>query len=485
MSYHERLKQRSPTASELEAQKRRMSQGPTIEELERRLQEAEQATSDTANALGYPSGEVPVMGDFPPAPPANIVISPFYHQFDVTWDEPLWEYHVTRAFIRVKLASNTAQQKTVEAQPFGGYVADLPVAAHTVEASFEDRWGRRSGWSPAVTATPLLTVAESIDFTKAEIAGSLGWDNLDPLTDPANLGNDVVLARAMATQNLAATRLWAGVGAFESAMIGSLAVDKLLAGTFTAGQINIAGGGSMKAGTTVLNADGIRIGSRQVLPGALAVQDAADIGLWVSNAAIGSAKIDSLAVDKLLAGTFTAGQITLAGSGVVRAGQTTLDRGGLTMRALDTNAGSAIDKDYKISALGDWASLSFYNADFSSARGTIIRSDGNGAQSRRGYIALQATSDGTLARLAGLDCYASPTFTYNILYGDSTRVTGKFVVSNPSSNYDADPNSLSGRLLVKESKGAMGIISLTAPDGNQWHLSVNNAGDLRVTNGYP
>lgn len=328
MTYHERLKQRSPTAAELEEQKRRMSQGPTIEEIERRLQEAEQAALDASNYLGYPSGEVPVMGDEPPSPPENVIASPFFHQLDVSWSDPLEEDHVIRAFVRVRLAGDPLRERTVETPRYGGFVANLPAEPHTVEAAFEDRWGRVSEWSAPVEATPSLTVAESIDFTKAQIAGALGWDNLEPLTDPRNLGDDVVLARAMATQNLAATRLWAQVGAFESAMIKNLAVDKLMAGTFTAGQI------------------------------------------------------------------------MLAGSGALRAGRVKFDERGITMPTLIGFNPAPENLDYRIANGGEFASLHWFQQPGGPGQGLMFRADGNGG-AWAGNLVLDATSNGNPSPSAG------------------------------------------------------------------------------------
>lgn len=338
MTYHERLKQSRPTAAQLEEQKRRMSQGPTLLEIEARLGEAEQAQIDQAEFGGYAPGEIPVNDGTPPAPPSNVIVSPFFHQLDVAWDEPPLEDWVARAFVRVRPAelSDPESETTLEATIFGGYVADLPAEPHTVEASFEDRWGNRSVWSEAVTGTPLLTAAESIDFTAAEIAGSLGWENLDALDEnsdltlaerQAKLGDYIITARAMAAQNLAATRLWAQTGAFESAMINNLAVDKLMAGTFTAGEIILAGSGSLRAGKTRFSVNGI------VLP----VGDAFDAP---------SSRIDE-----------------------------------------------------KITNTGGWGSIQFYadSAGVGPVWGMGLRADGNPGTSRKGVMTFIATESGNLA----------------------------------------------------------------------------------------
>lgn len=256
MGYHERLKQHSPTASELEEQKRRMSQGPTIEELERRLQETEQANSDTANHLGYPSGEVPVMDENPPAPPESVIATPFYHQLDMSWADPPGGDHVVRAFVRVRLVSDPSEEKTVEVAPYGGYVPGLPAEPHVVEARFEDRWGRDSGWSEAIEATPLLTAAESVDFAELSqlnrLRGLLPNENLATIEDARKLGEGVVLAEAIASYEITAENATFGNLAVPSAAIASLAVDKLTAGMFTAGQITLAGEGSLRAGEHVI-----------------------------------------------------------------------------------------------------------------------------------------------------------------------------------------------------------------------------------------
>lgn len=307
--YYDRLKRATrPTAAELENQKRTSSQGPGIRALEERLEANEQATLDAANFLGRPDGAVPVDNGLSPANPAAVVGTPFYHQMDLSWAEPPSEDHVLKSYVRIREGGLVANELIVEGGRIEAVAKDLPATSHTFEVQVENRWGRRSGWSPAITKTPLLTAAESIHLGElamlGRIQGQLPNTNLATLEDATKLGTDVVLASA------------------------------------------------------------------------IAVQDAAAFNLWASNAMIKSAKIGDLTVDKLLAGTFTAGAIILAGLGKLKAGQITLDSGGITIPPADSFTDVTSDIDYKISVNNNWAAMHFFET--SGTRGTAITSRGAG-----------------------------------------------------------------------------------------------------------
>lgn len=140
--------------------------------------------------------------------------------------------------------------------------------------------------------------------------------------------------------------------------------------------------------------DATKIGDGVVAARTLISQDAASFNLWAQNAMIRSAKIETLAVDKLAAGTFTAGQIILAGVGALKAGQIMLDAGGVTMPALSNWTVASASRDYKITSTNELAAIGFFNDSNATAQGAGIRADGNGP-TRTGVILLNATQDQT------------------------------------------------------------------------------------------
>lgn len=262
--YYERLKRVTrPTAAELEHQKRTSNQGPSIRELQERLESNEQATLDAANFLGRPDGEVPVDDGTAPVAPTAVAATPFYHQMDLSWSEPPSADHVLKSFVRIREGGLLANEKIVEGGRIASVIKDLPATSHTFEVQLEDRWGMRSGWSTALTKTPLLTAAESIDIGAlamlGRIQGLLPNTNLAKIEDATKLGSGIVLAKAMAVQDAAAFNLWAQNAMIQSAKISSLSVDKLVAGTFTAGNIILAGGGQIRGGGTWMDSSGIRL----------------------------------------------------------------------------------------------------------------------------------------------------------------------------------------------------------------------------------
>lgn len=252
------LVKRRRSASELQADKKRMNLGSEIEALDERLGEVEQGQADTLSFFGY-SDLIPIDDDEPPAPPENVtVIAVPVHELDVSWDAPVAGDHVVSSVLEVTPLGSSAFE--VAGERLSGYVNDLEAGIeHTIRVKFVDRWGHESAWSAPELGTPLLTAAEYIDFAEAEIAGALGWANLDPLTDPDMLGDDVVIARAIATHDAAAFNLWATNAMIESAHIVEVVADKISTGTLTAADINLSASGRILAGATTFDGDGVEL----------------------------------------------------------------------------------------------------------------------------------------------------------------------------------------------------------------------------------
>lgn len=108
------------------------------------------------------------------------------------------------------------------------------------------------------------------------LQGQLPETNLATLKDATKLGNGVVLARSMAAQDAAAFNLWAQNAMIRSAKVDTMVVDKLGAGTFTAGNIVLAGGGALRGGSITVDGSGITMGNHNssgplTLPGDLSI----------------------------------------------------------------------------------------------------------------------------------------------------------------------------------------------------------------------
>lgn len=306
--------------------------GQNIKTAKRLAAEADQKAADAESKAESVRQQVEDDG-LPPEAPMGVVALPFTNSLDVTWADPDPQDHVRRSI--VEITPQGASVLTYRGAPESIFIKNLSSKPHTLKVRFEDRWARIGPWSGSVTATPQMNVTESINLTTAQIAGSLGWANLDSLNDPNKLGNAVITARAMATQNLAATRLWAQTGAFESAMIVNLAVDKLTAGTFTAGDITLAGAGRLRAGSNV----------------------------------------------------------TLDSAGIM-AGLVTLDAQGMTLPRWTGNVNApAANRDMKISTGDELSAISFFLDTTYERRGINLRADGASLLSA-GVIALEATPMG-------------------------------------------------------------------------------------------
>lgn len=235
---------------------RRMNLASQVSSLETSMLEVEQWQSDVLESIGY---ENPIGIDDGTAPlaPENVQVTAVpFRELDVTWDPPPAEDFVDKSVLEV--TPDGSFTFTIEGTPFNAFADKLEGGVpHEVRVMFVDRWGRGSDWSDTFIETPMRNVGEQIDLAAAEIAGALGWANLEPLTDPEKMGDDVVTARAMATQNFAGLNAWIENGAIQNALIGSLTVDKIISGQITTAEIEITLSGKLIAGQTVLNASGL------------------------------------------------------------------------------------------------------------------------------------------------------------------------------------------------------------------------------------
>lgn len=204
-----------------------------------------------------------------PLTPENVQVEPLRRALRVTWNPPLEEEYVERTRIRVTNTMSTGRvlvQDDLSGK--SATIVDIPLEEHLVEVQFVDRWGLESPWSAWVSATPLPSVADEIDLAAIEIAGKLGWENLEPLTDGANLGNDVVTSRSMATQNFAALSAWVGELAVKDALIGGVKADKIETGTLDV-EIALDVGGELTWPGGVLDDGGMTLGDLAKGAGAL------------------------------------------------------------------------------------------------------------------------------------------------------------------------------------------------------------------------
>lgn len=220
------------------------------------------ANTALAHALTTP-GTVPDMGinpviddGLPPNAPQNVAITPIIKGLAISWNAPGGAERVKRARVRLTPQAPAGTPEVYETSTTQGYtITGLQGGRqYKVEAMLVDAFGDESGWSAPSYATALVTAAEYINAAEVEIAGKFGWTNLENLTDPDNLGDDVVVGRAIATHTAAMFQLWASTAMIGSAYIDSLVADKIVGGTisttdiFVASKLDISAGGKLQAG---------------------------------------------------------------------------------------------------------------------------------------------------------------------------------------------------------------------------------------------
>lgn len=233
----------------------------TARTAKKKAEDAEQAVIDA---------DIPTDDFVPPLDPTGAVVEVNAHQLIVAWNIPPTTDYVAKTRVRrTKVSDSTTATKITNSAAIT--LGNLENTAYTLELQHEDRWGHTSNWTNIGNYTPGKTVAEQIDLDAATIAGSLGWTNLDPLSDPNELGDDVVVARAIATHDAAAFNLWASNAMIQSAKIASLTADSITTGTLTAtvgvdtgGIINVKGSGQLRVQTgspavtrTLLDSNGL------------------------------------------------------------------------------------------------------------------------------------------------------------------------------------------------------------------------------------
>lgn len=98
----------------------------------------------------------------------------------------------------------------------------------------------------AQLADPALPTKYDFDLAELSLLGRLQGllpnANLATIADATKLGDDVVLARAMAVQDAAAFNLWASTAMIGTAYVKDLAADKIRSGIIQAGVAIVAGG---------------------------------------------------------------------------------------------------------------------------------------------------------------------------------------------------------------------------------------------------
>lgn len=148
--------------------------------------------------------------------------------------------------------------------------------------------------------------------------------------------------------------------------------------------------------------------------------------------------IVNLTATKITTGTIDAEVITLASGGLLRSANNDarFSASGMSLRASGSMLGGTPSSDIerKISVLGEWAGLAFFDSATDDYRGIGLRADGIGGDPKTGQIGIVATSNGTISNKAAELRVISSSF-----YGDDGGVSVSrhlYVVDN----IDADGN---------------------------------------------
>lgn len=241
---------------------------------------------------------------------------------------------------------------------------------------------------------------------KAKSAKDLADDHDNQLTTgilkKLDIGGMAQLQRlqgALPNANLAtiqdATKLAAGL--VSSRELSDLAVSAAKLADYAVGPSKVATEAvstrAIAANAVVANA----IAANAVLATHMAVQNLAAFDLWASIAMIRSAWINNLTVDKLSAGTFTAGEIILAGGGRIRGGGTWMDSSGIRMPFVGGNYGAAANAGFKITGPDDNEAVAMFRTSglTPNYQGVQIRGDGvAGNDNMAGEVVIQSSSAG-------------------------------------------------------------------------------------------
>lgn len=211
------------------------------------------------------STELPTDDGLPPALPTGVVLTPFMGAVAVNWDQPPRTDYVVISRVEVTPAAGSGEPQTIhETTDIGitlsGLTGDLE---HTFRVEHEDRWGQVSGWSAPLTATPTLTAAQQVDFSRAQILGELGYSNIEVLRDELKIEQGLIKTHALAAGNAAFINAWVEDLAIESAKVKSMSADKIDAGSVdvaisltTGGSIDLVGSGSINMAAGSLNVTG-------------------------------------------------------------------------------------------------------------------------------------------------------------------------------------------------------------------------------------
>lgn len=138
--------------------------------------------------------------NIPPSLAQNVLVDPWMHELIVRWDEGPELDYVEFGTLRVTPQNEASRLFKVSAG--GGSAVLLPAKPCTVEVQLTDVWGLVSRWTAPITATPLLTAAESIDLEQIalnnRLIGLLPNANLAPIGDSDKFAAGVVNSIALA-----------------------------------------------------------------------------------------------------------------------------------------------------------------------------------------------------------------------------------------------------------------------------------------------
>ena len=207
--------------------------------------------------------ELPPNDGIAPAAPTGLAVTPQRRGAYATWDTPPAVENVARATVRVKLQSTGAVVQTTTTTATNIRISDLnPDVVYTVEVRYIDRWELIGAWTAPATVTPQRSVADEVNLSGQAILtvinGLLPNGNLATIKDATKLGDQLVVARAMAVQDAAALNLWVANAAIQSAKIASVQADKIDTGILFAA-VSISSTGKISAAGATMDSGGISL----------------------------------------------------------------------------------------------------------------------------------------------------------------------------------------------------------------------------------
>lgn len=178
----------------------------------RKAQRVRQAQEQAAGALATLENlNVPTDDGTPPGAARNVVVNPWMHALDVSWDDPAPTDNVERSLLTV--TPQNGVPRVFRGGPGNASAVDLAPVPHTVDVVLVDIWGRQSAVAGPFTATPDLTAAEQVNLAElaqqGRLTGLLPNVNLAPIGDPSKFAESVVNNTALAAGQNANVLPWA------------------------------------------------------------------------------------------------------------------------------------------------------------------------------------------------------------------------------------------------------------------------------------